>query len=58
MPAKPTVPMPPRPCAAVRIIGNILLYSWRALSCDVPHPWLKTNRSVTPAAATSARKLP
>ena len=46
----PSLPRPGRPCAAVRIIGNISPYSWPALFCEVPHPWLKANRSVTPAA--------
>src|ERR1700735_707292 len=58
MPAKPIFPMPARLCAASRIIGNIRLYSASALSWEVPHPWLKANRSVMPAAAVSSRKSP
>src|SRR5262245_58228187 len=58
MPANPTLPMPAVSCAVSRIIGNISSYSPRAPFSDVPHPWLNMNRSVTPAATTSARKSP
>ena len=52
------LPEPVGPVTRMMPLGCSIIDFQRALSCDVPHPWLKANRSVTPAAATSARKLP